>query len=375
MKTQEQTQCRRKTLAGKLAAWAPIALLCLTATSRVAAQSPEFERYYRPFQDRLAAGEDLQAVIAEIERPIHDVLTAPGFACPAIPPGGFPGVTSRRFYYLSEIMPPGIGPNDPACGAWLGCFLDQVPGTVHDTATLVIDRQCVSHRTLVVPDRFVLAGVGLDGAGRLLFDLPDSARALRFKAPAVVGSVSIRHSQIRDLSIGSLGCCGQAGIDLSNSTLVNVENVRVSGFAFGIRGSASYFNTIEGSNLSNNGFGIVLGHDTTTWQMRENGISFSGLIGISFDPTTRASVVSGGVLESNPLGAIFLRGIGNVVQSTWFETNGALNGGFAIRVPAAATNGRILTSLFSNNDILDLSPTTTRCYNTAVGPLIADNCP
>jgi hypothetical protein len=254
----------------------------------------------------------------------------------------------------------------------LGCFLDQVAGTVHDTATLVIDRQCVSRRTLVVPDRFVLAGVGLDGAGRLLFNLPSSARPLRLKPSA---TVAIRHSQIRDLSIGNQRCCGQVGIDLSNSTLVDIENVRVSDFAFGIAGHASYFNTIEGSNLSTNGVGIRQGDDTTTWQMRENAISFSTMAGIEFHPTTRASVVSGGVLESNPFGAIFLRGIGNIVQTTWFETNGTSNGGFAVRVSAAATNSRILTSLFSNNDILDASPSTLRCYNTAVGPLIADNCP
>jgi Periplasmic copper-binding protein (NosD) len=184
-----------------------------------------------------------------------------------------------------------------------------------------------------------------------------------------------RHSQIRDLSIGNQRCCGQVGIDLSNSTLVDVENVRVSDFAFGIAGHASYFNTIEGSNLSTNGVGIRQGDDTTTWQMHENAISFSRLAGIGFHATTRASVVSGGVLESNPFGAIFLRGTGNIVQSTWFETNGTSNGGFAVRVSAAATNSRILTSLFSNNDILDPSPSTLRCYNTAVGPLIADNCP
>lgn len=373
METKARTQGGRS-LAAKLAAWAPIAVFCLAAAPQVAAQSPKFDRYYASLQSRVAAGEDLQAVTQEIERSLFDVLTSPTPACAPIPVGGFPGVTSQRFYYLSEILPAVIGPEDPACGTWLGCFLDQVAGTVHGTATLVIDRQCVSRRTLVVPDRFVLAGVGLDGEGRLLFDLPDSARALRFKTPAAAGP-QIRHSQIRDLSIGNLGCCGQAGIDLSNSTLVHIENVRVSGFAFGISGQVSYFNTIEGSNLSNNGFGIVQGFDTTTWQMRENAISTSGLAGISFDSTTRASVVSGGVLESNPLGAILLRGTGNIVQSTWFEGNGALNGGFAIRIPASATDSRILTSLFSNNDILDLSPSTARCYNTAVGPLLADNCP
>jgi len=111
--------------------------------------------------------------------------------------------------------------------------------------------------------------------------------------------------------------------------------------------------------------------------MRENAISKSGLVGITFDVGTRASVVSGGVLEDNPLGAIFLRGTGNIVQSTWFEGNGKANGGFAIRVSASAKSSRILTSLFSDNGILDKSLSTARCYNTAVTfpPLLSDNCP
>jgi hypothetical protein len=365
----------RRTLAGKLAAWAPIAFFCLAAAPQVAAQSPEFDRYYASFEARLAAGEDLETVIQEIEKPLFDVPRGPIPACAPIPADGFPGVTSQRFYYLSEILPPGIGLEDPACGTWLGCFLDQVAGTVHDTATLVIDRQCVSNRTLVVPDRFVLAGVGLDGEGRLVFDLPTSARALRFKKPANPAAALIRHAQIRDLSIGTRGCCGNVGIDLSNSTLVHVENVRVSGFAFGIAGHSSLFNTIEGSNISENVVGIRQGFETTTWQIRENVISSNRFVGIGFHPTTRASVVSGGVLEKNRFGAIFLRGKGNIVQSTWFEGNGKANGGFAIRVSPTAVNSRILTSMFSDNNILDPSPTTRRCYNSATGPLIPDNCP
>jgi hypothetical protein len=352
------------------------ALLGLAAMP-AAAQSPAHDAYYAPFAARLAAGYDLQWVVDRIESNLIDVLTTPPRGCPAIPPGGFPGVTSQRFYYLTEILPAGIGLNDPACGEWLGCFLDQVPGTVHQTATLVIDRQCVVERTLVVPDRYVLAGVGMDGEGRLLFDLPDSARALRFAPPPPLPAppVQIRHSEIRDLSIGSVGCCGQVGIDLSNSTLVDVDNVRISGFAFGISGRESYYNTIEGSNLSTNGIGIVQLFDTTTWQMRENAIGFTALAGISFDATTRSAVISGGVMESNPFGAIWIRGLGNIVQTTWFETNGAGNGLFAIRIPAAASNSRILTSLFSNNDILDASATSQRCFNSASGPLIPDNCP
>src|SRR6187401_1369027 len=125
----------RRTLAAKLAAWAPIAFFCLAAAPQVAAQSPEFDRYYARFQSRLAAGEDLQTVTDEIQRSLSDVLTSPTPVCAPIPVGGFPGVTSQHFYYLSEILPPAIGLNDPACGTWLGCFLDQVAGTVHDAAT------------------------------------------------------------------------------------------------------------------------------------------------------------------------------------------------------------------------------------------------
>lgn len=334
--------------------------------------SAETERFYASMAARLTAGEDPKTLTDELSRQARDHFPGPGDfgICPSIPPGGIPGVTNQRYYFLSEILPGGIGLDSPACGFHLGCFLDQVAGTVHDTATLIIDRDCVSKRTLVVPDRFVLAGVGLDGAGRLVFDLPDSARALRFK-PAV--GAAIRHSQIRDLVIGNAQCCGQVGIDLSNSTLVQVDNVRIAGFAFGIFGQTAFMVSIDGSNLSNNGFGIVTGFDTTTWRMRENTIGFSGLVGISFDPTTRASLVSGGVLESNPFTAIVLRGIGNVIESSWFEGNGDLAGDFAIRI-SGSQNSRVLTSLFSDNDILDIGVGTKRCFNTAVGPLIPDNC-
>lgn len=355
-----------------LAAGAACTLIPLAA----AAQTPAHDAYYASHIRRLLGGADLDAVIGAMESGTHDVVPIP--ACAAvIPPGGIPGVTSQSFYYLTEILPPGIGLADPACGAWLGCFLDQVPGTVHDLATLVIDRECRVERTLVIPNRYVLAGVGMDGQGRLLFDLPTSGRALRFAPTPITAPVAIRHSQIRDLSIGSIACCGQTGIDLSNSTHVDIEKIRLSGFAFGIAGRQSFVNTIAGSNLSNNGFAIVPGFDTTTWQIRENSISFSGLAGIAFDSTTRASVVSGGVLESNPVTAIFLRGINNTVQTNWFEGNGGASGGFAIQVSAPALDSRILNNLFSSNDILDPSVSTLRCYNSnaGFGVLLADNCP
>lgn len=352
--------------------------LAISVALPLAAQTPE-DLYYGPMETRLAGGADLEGVMDSIDASLTDLIPVPAPPafplCGVIPVGGFPNATSLGFYYLTEILPPGIGTTDPLCGAWLGCFLDNVAGTVHDNATLVIDRQCNVERTLVVPNRFVLAGVGMDGAGRLVFDLPDTVRALRFLPVAPPALVDIRHSEIRDLAIGSAVCCGQSGIDLSGSTLVDVDNVRVSGFAIGINGNFSYANTIEGSNLSNNIIGIRQGFDTTTWQMRENAISFSRFTGVGFHQSTRGAVLSGGVIEGNLQSGVELRGTGNIVQNTWFEGNGIVNGLVAIRIPAPAVNAKVLTSLFSNNDILDASASTLRCYNTAVGPLIADNCP
>ncbi len=243
----------------------------------------------------------------------------------------------------------------------------------HSVATLVIDRSCLVNRTLVVPDRFEIAGVGLDGSGSLVFDLPDAARALRF-APAA--GAAIRHSRIRDLSIGNLVCCGQTGIDLSNSSLVKLENLRISGFTRGIFGQTSYMNTVSGSNVSNNGFGIVLGFDTTTWRIRDTASSLNQMNGIVFDPTTRQSVVSGGVYEANPFAGVDVSGFGNTIEGTWFEGNGLLlnHRGLIIRSGTVAT--AVLTSTFSIDKISDSGTDTRRCFNFSSDPPYNPNsCP
>lgn len=354
------------------------AVLALSATSPLVAQTsggstpdPETVRYYDSLLSRLAGGEDIQSVIDGMQREHRDHIP-PGpdglAVCPVIPAAGIPGVTNERFYFLSEILPAGVGLESAACGFHLGCFLDQVTGhPIHDNATLVIDRQCVSKRTLIIPNRFEIAGVGLNGAGALVFELPDGARALRFKPPT--GVVDIRNSQIRDLTIGNRECCGQVGIDASNSTLVQLKNLYISGFAMGILGEFSYYNTVTGSNLSNNGFGAVLGRDTTTWRFRDTAASFTGLAAIVFHPQTRQSVIDGGVFESNPFTGVLARGIGNTIENTWFEGNGGLLfGQHAIRVPAGTMNNTVLTSTFSNNDILDAGTNSRRCFNYPFAP-------
>ena len=110
-------------------------------------------------------------------------------------------VAHDRYYFLSEIG---------GCSR-LAAFLKAVPGTVHANATLVIDQACIAtsaiKETLVLPDRFTLAGVGLNGEGMLQFSLPENVSAIRFRpSPGVVN----RMATIRDLTIVG-GCCGQTG--------------------------------------------------------------------------------------------------------------------------------------------------------------------
>lgn len=374
-----------------LSVFASITLAAFTFTAPLLAQTsgggtggttttsgdPETVRYYDNLLSRLAGGEDIQSVVDSMQRETRDHFPPgpDGLAiCPAIPPGGIPGVTNDRFYFLSEILPAGVGLESAACGFHLGCFLDQVTGhPIHDNATLVIDRQCVSKRTLVIPNRFEIAGVGINGAGSLVFELPDAARAIRFKNPVDV--VDIRNSKIRDLTIGNRECCGQVGVDVSNSTLVQLENLYISGFAFGVLGEFSYFNTVSGSNLSNNGFGAALGRDTTTWRFRDTAASFTGLAGILFHPDTRQSIIDGGLFESNPFTGVLIRGFGNTVQNSWFEGNGGmLFGPFAIRIPASADTTTVLSSTFSNNGISDAGVNSRRCFNFSLAPGI-NFCP
>jgi nitrous oxidase accessory protein NosD len=236
----------------------------------------------------------------------------------------------------------------------------------------VIDRACRVERTLVVPDRFEIAGVGLDGSGSLIFNLPDNARAMRFSTAA---GAAIRHSKIRDLSIGNLVCCGQTGIDLSNTSLVQLANLRISGFTRGIFGKVAYMTTINGSNLSNNGFGVVFGFDTTTWRIRDSASSFNYLGGVAFDATTRQSVISGGVFESNPWAGVDVSGFGNTIEGSWFEGNAVaiLNRGLIIRSGTVAT--AVLTSTFSIDKISDGGTDTRRCFNFSPDLYNPNSCP
>lgn len=314
-----------------------------------------------PIAPLIARGEQAQTLA------IGDITS-----CPPTLPGGIPGVTNPQYYFLSEILPAGIAEDSPACGQALACFLGQMvahqadpdanPPSPHSDATLVIDRQCVVQQTLVLPNRFVLAGVGIEGRGVLAFALPDETVAIRL-APSA--GAPLRFVTIRDLNIVGSGCCGQVGVQVSNSSFVYLERLRIHDFGFGVLGSTAYSIFIDQSNIHNNGFNLVLGADTTAWRVRDSVMSQSGILGIALAPTARGNLISGARLESNPWTGIYNQGYQNVIENGWLEGNGVGFGHHGIRVTSTANSTRILGNLFSSDNVLDQGADTQLCFNSS----------
>lgn len=304
-------------------------------------------------------GEVLQTLTSQVTRAAAKAAIA---SCPGIPAEGLEGLTSSHYYFLSEIG---------GC-ARLACFLKQVPGTAQSNSTLIVDQACtgpsVIRETLVLPDRFTLAGVGIDGEGILGFDLPDNVPAIRF-APS--SGVEYRFATIRDLNLAG-GCCGQVGIDVSNSQFVYLRNVRLQNFAIGLFGNNAWSIFVDHSNLHDNAFNIVMGDNTTTWRVRDT-VTNQGLMGISMSATARGHLVSGGRIERNWGPGIRVDGSMNVVEGTWFEGNGQFfNSHHGIWVTGQAQKTRILANLFSSQLIGDSGAETQACFNMSFAGGSAD---
>jgi hypothetical protein len=313
-----------------------------------------------PDAQRIAAADPTAAL-----RLVRTRLTAPREeqipGC-ALPPGGIAGTTNPHYYFLSEIG---------GC-AKLACFLKQVNTTANAFATLIVDQSCTAanaiKQTLVMPDRFTLAGVGIDGTGVLAFDLPDNVPAIRF---ANAADAAIRMSTIRDLNLAG-GCCNQVGIDVSHSQFVYIKNVRLQSFAIGLTGNTAFSVFVDQSSLHDNAYNIVMGDDTTSWRVRDTGTS-RGLLGVHIGPTARGHLVSGGRIESNWGPGVRIDGWGNVIENTWFEGNGAFFSTlYGVWLTGQAQKNRVLSNVFSSQIIGDGGVETHKCFNMSFAANSAD---
>ena len=348
-------------------AWA-VAAPAARTTAATGHESPD--AYYTRLRAEFArtgpaTAINTQVAAARQARTIDDITT-----CPSLPPPGAV-LTNSGFYFLSEILPAGIALDSPVCGHALACFLGTIvahqvdrnnPPSSYSESTLIIDRQCVVNQTITIPNRFVLAGVGTEGRGVLAFDLPDNTTALRF-APST-GSPE-RFTTIRDLNIVNVPqCCGQVGIDVSNSSLVTLERIRLHDFGFGLGGTTAFSILVDKSFIHNNGFNVMIGDGSTAWRVRDTVMNQSGLISVVIGSTAIGNLISGGRIEKNPFAGVAVQGPQNAIETSWFEGNGIGFGDHGIRVLAGAAQTRIFANLFSSEDILDQGTDTQICLNT-----------
>ena len=212
----------------------------------------------------------------------------------------------------------------------------------------------------------------------------DAATAVEIAAPAPASDAAIRMTTIRDIRISGVSCCGQVGINVSNSQFIYIDRVRLSGFAIGIFGETAFSVFIANSSIHDNGFvNMVMGEDTTAWRVRDSVMS-SGSIGVLITTTARGHVITGARIERNPVTGVWVNGSMNVIENSWFEGNGTVptplpgNAGapspslHGIRITNLAKKTRILSNLFSSQLIGNAGAETKSCFNMSFAPNSTD---
>ena len=281
-------------------------------------------------------------------------------------------LTSKSFYYLSELQP-FLGNNY----AKLPCFLKAVGGTEFGSATLVIDQSVTLSEQLVIPSRYTLAGVGINGQGELRFTgLGDGASAIRFDTQAT-------NITIRDLAIGRLDGGVNVGIDVSRANKVFIRDVLVTGFFAGIYGSRPGTTAIsvyiDRCSVFQNDYNIVMHRNAFHWRIRDCILNQAGCWGLRIfgplgDPVPANGepvygndhLVQGCRFEACGTGGALLGSDSAMLMNNRFEQNGG-NGGVGIMIQSTASRTRLISNLFSGNSLINQG-TQTQSFGTIADP-------
>src|SRR4028118_465054 len=267
---------------------------------------------------------------------------------------------NTHYYFLSEI-------EDVIGGCKnLPYFLKAVANTNYSNATLIIDKDCNLSEPLVIPSRFTLAGVGIDGAGRLIFDnLPDGVSAISLDKAAT-------NITIRDLAIGRIGGGVNIGIDVSRANKVFIRDVIVTGFFAGIYGSRPGWLAlsvyVDRSSIFGNDYNIVMHRNAFHWRIRDcilNQAKCWGLLifGKDNDPVPPPEnnmvwgndyLISGCRFEGSGIGGALLGSHAAMLMNNRFEQNGGV-GGVGVKIQPSATGTRMVSNVISGNQVLDTS--------------------
>jgi len=267
---------------------------------------------------------------------------------------------NTHFYFLSEI-------EDVIGGCQnLPCFLKAVANTKYSNATLIIDKVCHLSEPLVIPSRFTLAGVGIDGEGQLIFNnLPDGVSAIGLDQAAT-------NITIRDLAIGRVGGGVNIGIDVSRANKVFIRDVIITGFFAGIYGSRpgslALSVYVDRSSIFGNDYNIVMHRNAFHWRIRDcilNQAKCWGLLifGKDNDPVPPPEnnmvwgndyLISGCRFEGSGIGGALLGSHAAMLMNNRFEQNGGVNG-IGVKILPSGTATRMVSNVFSANKVLDES--------------------
>jgi hypothetical protein len=285
--------------------------------------------------------------------------------------GGKP-LTSKSFYYLSELAP-FLGKNYSK----LPCFLKAVGGTEFGSATLVIDQSVTLSEQLVIPSRYTLAGVGINGQGELRFTgLGDGASAVRFDTQAT-------NITIRDLAIGRVDGGVNAGIDVSRANKVFIRDTLVTGFFAGIYGSRPGTTAIsvyiDRCSVFQNEYNIVMHRNAFHWRIRDCILNQAGCWGLRIfgpqgDPVPANGepvygndhLVQGCRFEACGTGGAILGSDSAMLMNNRFEQNGG-NGGVGIMIQSSASRTRLISNILSGNSLINQG-TQTQSFGTITDP-------
>ena len=263
------------------------------------------------------------------------------------------GNAAERFFFLSE---------EGGCSA-LKSFLEG--STVGNSAnsTLIIDQTCNQlTEPLVIPPRFTLAGVGINGEGALFWpNLSPGTPAISIDTSSATVPPKTKNEQcsapvaesyvtIRDLSIA--GSHTGTGIDVSNASFVFMERVRLTDFQMGLFGRDAFSVYINHSNISLNDYNIVMGDCTTNWRIRDSIVKQASFWGVRLSAKSNDHVLVGNRIEDNSMGAILNGSYGAMILNNRFEGNGStnpINPGVAIWNVTPAMETRIVMNLFSSD--------------------------
>lgn len=206
--------------------------------------------------------------------------------------------------------------------------------------TLIVDTEVPLTCPIVVPAEFTLAGVGINGGGRLVFSGDFGG------VPAVSFQNSEGgHSTIRDLAIiGPRLPNKMAGVKIGSTDLIaddaknppgrfHLHRVRVTNFGvYGMQGGLNARHvTIDSCQLIQNGVNIQLVRKCDGWRIRDTIVAEAGSWGVEIGVgvTIEKQEITGGATDVLISGCLF---VGNTEGAVRVLDTGAENPTFGVFV-------------------------------------------